>query len=211
MFNFNFLLVFYLIELISFISAEHLAPTKRALNLIPLENGSFITMTQEEVDKTLHQYRRAALESETKFYLYTKTNPNKSHELSAIEPEKFKDSHFNKCHPTKIIVHGWTKDKDDNSVQIIKNAYLQKGKFNLILVDWSPAAKQSYLLARGYIETTSRVVANFIEVLIKETDISYDNITLVGFSLGGNEKIRYNILYLRAAFKRLKIIKVERS
>lgn len=178
--------ILIVLELMVFISVQLLHINNyKGINYIPLENGSYTIMTKSQIRKSLQQYRRNAAVSAglLSYHLYTNKNPNESQVLVPEQPKTIKESNFVKGDPIKILFHGWTCDKDDESVQMIKNAYLKKGDFNAILVDWSATAKTPYVIARNYVEQTAEFVATFIKVLTNETKTNYDDITLVGWSL----------------------------
>lgn len=40
------------------------------------------------------------------FYLYTRRTQKKPEKLDVLDPEAFYYTHFNRAHPTKIIIHG---------------------------------------------------------------------------------------------------------
>lgn len=41
------------------------------------------------------------------FYLYTRRTQKKPEKLDVLDPEAFYYTHFNRAHPTKIIIHGF--------------------------------------------------------------------------------------------------------
>lgn len=49
--------------------------------------------------------------------------------------------------PTVFITHGWVDTSNDSWVERLTDAYLDKGDYNVITVNWSPIANLSYLVS----------------------------------------------------------------
>ncbi|XP_015773631.1 PREDICTED: pancreatic lipase-related protein 2-like isoform X3 [Acropora digitifera] len=129
----------------------------------------------------------------TSFRLYTRDNniTNEADELDDSDKEKLKKSHFNIERPRTIIVcHGWTETGNgyDNWMIDLKDALLDKGDFNVILVDWSRGANQEYGQSAGNTRLVGAIVAHFINFLIYHSGNSgqsaADKFYFIGFSFG---------------------------
>ena len=70
----------------------------------------------------------------------------------------------------------------------LKNALLDKGDFNVILVDWSQGANQDYGQSAGNTRLNGAIVAHFINFLIYHSGNSgqsaADKFYFIGFSFG---------------------------
>ena len=70
----------------------------------------------------------------------------------------------------------------------LKNALLDKGDFNVILVDWSRGANQDYGQSAGNTRLVGAIVAHFINFLIYHTcitgQLAADKFYFIGFSFG---------------------------
>jgi pancreatic triacylglycerol lipase len=67
------------------------------------------------------------------------------------------------------------------------SAILESDDLNLFVVDWSKGAKTlNYTEARFRVNDVAKVVANFIELVHDYAGLNYENITMVGFSLGAH-------------------------
>ena len=76
----------------------------------------------------------------------------------------------------------------DNWMIDLKNALLDKGDFNVILVDWSEGANQDYGQSAGNTRLNGAIIANFINFLIYHSGNSgqsaADKFYFIGFSFG---------------------------
>lgn len=95
-----------------------------------------------------------------------------------------RNSNLDPKNPIVIYVHGFTEQTNGKASTTIKNAYLKKGSFNVILVDWSPlCAFPWYTHAVINTRIVGMYLAKFVRFLISN-GINIDNIHLIGFSLG---------------------------
>lgn len=121
-----------------------------------------------------------------KFYIYTRKEPNRQQVLLE-NMESIKSSTFNRKKPLRFIVHGWQNSEKSDSIQLIKNAYLKKGDYNIFSVDWGDGASSlNYYTSRHRIGDVANVLSRFIEFIVKELKIKTNNIQLIGHSLGAH-------------------------
>ncbi|KAK0179377.1 hypothetical protein PV327_005135 [Microctonus hyperodae] len=107
-----------------------------------------------------------------------------------LEPENkhgFINSPLNPSHQTVIHIHGFAEDQNSPSAQGIKNAYLAKGEFNIILVSWSKLATVPwYINAVKNLPTVGAYIAKVIKWL-EYGGVNYvSNLHVIGFSLGAH-------------------------
>ncbi|XP_055917401.1 phospholipase A1-like [Eupeodes corollae] len=118
------------------------------------------------------------------FYLYKRAFPTCGQELR-MDDDSLQKSDFNKNHPTRIIIHGWLSQSKASLNRDIKDAYLEIGDFNVIIVDWSIASSTlNYYRVVRLIEDFGQVVADFAKHLHNTLGVDYDSIYLIGHSLG---------------------------
>lgn len=87
----------------------------------------------------------------------------------------------------RFSIHGWAGKSTSCSNAAIKDAYLEKGNFNVILVDWSDIALDiSYPRISQQFSEIAAQIAKFIRFLQKETNIDMKNIYLIGHSAGSH-------------------------
>lgn len=76
--------------------------------------------------------RRFVAEADTRFLLFTKSNPIKSQQIVWIEGS-IEKSNFNPAHPVRFLIHGWRSDSDSDFNKIITQNYLATGDYNVIV------------------------------------------------------------------------------
>uniref|UniRef100_A0A1A9VV04 Lipase domain-containing protein n=1 Tax=Glossina austeni TaxID=7395 RepID=A0A1A9VV04_GLOAU len=97
----------------------------------------------------------------------------------------FYNRNLNKSIPTRILIHGWMSPLLGSFNRDIRNAYLFNGKYNIIICDWSNhSADINYIYIIHLIETVGSKVANFTRKLHEKAGINYDDIYVIGHSLG---------------------------
>ncbi|KAM8704978.1 hypothetical protein ACLKA7_009438 [Drosophila subpalustris] len=119
------------------------------------------------------------------FYLYTKSNPTSGKKLDATE-SSIRDSHFNKDHPTRFVIHGWTQSHSDSMNTRITKAWLSKGDYNIIIVDWSRARSVDYASSVIAVPGAGRKVGEMIKYLNEKHGMSLDSLYVIGHSLGAH-------------------------
>lgn len=126
-------------------------------------------------------------ETDIIFELFTQNNPNESQILSMSDPDSITGSYFDKNHPTRFTIHGWTGDGESSMNAYIRDAYMELGEFNVIYVDWGAAAQTpNYIAARNRVGPTGTQVGAFIQYLSEVTGASTREMTVIGYSLGAH-------------------------
>lgn len=122
-----------------------------------------------------------------KFLLYTRSNPEGVQRLYLDNSERLAKSHFNRANPTVFYLHGFSEKAPggkDSSAQEIRDALLETGEYNVILVDFSVfTAMPWYANAVQNGPRVGRYVARFIQFLLKN-EVNLETLHIVGFSLG---------------------------
>ena len=93
-------------------------------------------------------------------------------------------SYGTKIHPliskSRIIMHGSNQSGQSVFARDLKNAYLTRGDFNVIVVDWSNFIVPYYQFARYKVGKLGIAVAKFITFL----NPNYSTLHIVGYDLG---------------------------
>ncbi|XP_063695876.1 phospholipase A1-like isoform X2 [Culicoides brevitarsis] len=119
--------------------------------------------------------------------LFTRLNPDEADILVLDDIKSVKNSYFNEKLPVRFLIHGWLDHGDGMLGQLGRKAYLQKGAFNVISLDWSVGADTpNYFKARSAIFQVGPFLAKFIDFLVEKTNISTSDIYLIGHSLGAH-------------------------
>lgn len=81
-----------------------------------------------------------------------------------------------------MIIHGFGQNGISNINRDLKNSYLARGDFNVIVVDWSAVSSPYYQYARYRVDTTGIAVSRFIDWI----NFNYSALHLVGYDLGAH-------------------------
>lgn len=121
------------------------------------------------------------------FYLYT--NKNKTHYENVTTFEDLQSSSLNHTLKTIFLIHGWKNDISSPMIQLVKDGYLNLSDYNVIGVDWGIGAQNDYPGSVACTTLVSNWIGEFINYLIEPKNglnVSLDNVTLVGHSLGAH-------------------------
>ncbi|XP_036329916.1 phospholipase A1-like [Rhagoletis pomonella] len=132
------------------------------------------------------------------FYLFKQDFPDSGRELRISDTrEDILYAGFNPRQPTRIIIHGWISQSRGSFNRDVKNAYLKRGDFNVIVVDWSASATNvNYFAVVKMIEGFGAQLARFTQHLKRSVNADYDHMYLIGHSLGAQIKpARYNTIF----------------
>ncbi|KAH8312587.1 hypothetical protein KR044_011578, partial [Drosophila immigrans] len=153
---------------------------------IPQEDGSFEWMDMDDAEDLLEKGEEMEGRISTNavsFYLYTKSNPTKGEELKS-KGSSVANSHFNKDHPTRFVIHGWTQNYKDSMNTDITKAWLSRGEHNVIIVDWSRARSVDYASSVLAVAGAGAKVGDMIKYLRDSHGMSLDTLYVIGHSLG---------------------------
>ncbi|XP_061719965.1 pancreatic triacylglycerol lipase-like [Cydia pomonella] len=120
------------------------------------------------------------------YFLYTRRNFIISQTLVINNVDSILNSNFNANNPTIIIAHGWLSNRNTEPNPSVRSAYLNKADVNVIIVDWSRLALSDYATAALGVPAVGRGVGQFLRFLNQVTGARFDNMHLIGFSLGAH-------------------------
>ncbi|XP_063539600.1 pancreatic triacylglycerol lipase-like [Cydia strobilella] len=140
---------------------------------------------QEEVDHNLlEEVQRNP--NNNLYLLFTRRNPHTSQTLVINDRNSVLNSNFNPSHPTVVIAHGWFSNQNTDLNPVIRNAYLDKGEANVIVLDWGHLAMGDYVTAMNGVPTVGRGLGQFLGFVHETTGAPFSSMHLVGFSLGAH-------------------------
>lgn len=120
------------------------------------------------------------------FWMYTRKEPMRR-EIIFEDLQSINSSTFDPNNRIIFLIHGWLNDETSDMIQMIKNAYLMKADFNIIVVDWAKYANSiNYYNSRERIGTVAKVLTRFIEFMIKNVNAKTNQMQIVGHSLGAH-------------------------
>ena len=89
------------------------------------------------------------VETDIQMLLFTRFNPVNGQTLNS-NVASIQASHFNPNLPVKVLVHGWLGSQTIPFNIEVTAAYLRRGDFNVIVVDWAVGASTiNYITARN--------------------------------------------------------------
>lgn len=86
----------------------------------------------------------------------------------------------------KVIVHGWNSNGNSAINPLIRDAFLAVQDCNVIVVDWRALANSLYTTAVNGVPSVGQHLGNFLVWLINNAGGNWNNVHLVGFSLGAH-------------------------
>ncbi|XP_045775463.1 pancreatic triacylglycerol lipase-like [Maniola jurtina] len=120
------------------------------------------------------------------YLLYTRRNRRSSQRLIINNVNSIRNSNFNANHQTVVIAHGWLGNQNTNINPTIRDAYLNKGEANVIVLDWRRLAVSTYPTAAAGVPAVGRGLGQFLEFLHSVTGQPFNRMHLAGFSLGAH-------------------------
>uniref|UniRef100_A0A8D8TKH1 Pancreatic lipase-related protein 2 n=1 Tax=Cacopsylla melanoneura TaxID=428564 RepID=A0A8D8TKH1_9HEMI len=116
--------------------------------------------------------------------LFTRTNPHTPDILRTGYEQDLRNSHMDIDLTTVFYIHGFTEQATGESGTGIRDAYLRRDDFNIILVDWSSlSAFPWYTNAASNTKVVGHFIASFIRFLVSK-GYPLDRMHVIGFSLG---------------------------
>lgn len=140
---------------------------------------------QEPVDYTiLNNPKRNGANNQ--YWLYTRNNPNFPQVLVNGNAASIQSSNYNSQRQLKVIVHGWNSNGNSDVNNMCVPAFLEFGDFNVIVVDWRELANANYVTASAGVPNVGQHIGNFLQWLLNIAGGNWNNVHLVGFSLGAH-------------------------
>lgn len=104
---------------------------------IPDRNGNFYWYNTSETRPNVYKIKII------KYFLYTRKNKEEGEgqRIFINDKENVTNSYFNPDHPTRVLIHGFFNDGNSYFGQKVKDAYLYRGEYNVIVVDWGSVAE----------------------------------------------------------------------
>ncbi|CAG4979596.1 unnamed protein product [Parnassius apollo] len=138
---------------------------------------------EEPVDEELLRNRNGA---HNQYWLFTRSNPTNHQVIVHGNANTISNSNYNANRPIFVTVHGWTNDGNSWMNPLITSALLAVQDANVIVVDWGAVAGANYISAVSGVPSVGQHLGNFLIWLINTAGGNWNNVHLIGFSLGAH-------------------------
>ncbi|XP_046961846.1 pancreatic lipase-related protein 2-like [Vanessa cardui] len=119
-------------------------------------------------------------------WLFTRQNPTSRQVLVNGNINSVRNSNYRANRPTKVIVHGWNNNGNTQMNPLITSAFLAVQDVNVIVLDWNRLANGAYTTAVRGVPDVGRHLGNFLIWLFNNAGGNWNQLHLVGFSLGAH-------------------------
>ncbi|XP_063241620.1 phospholipase A1 VesT1.02-like [Bacillus rossius redtenbacheri] len=120
------------------------------------------------------------------YYLYTSEQPSARKTMNTREADWLRTAGWNPQHDNVILIHGYNGGDDSHHVQVMRNAYLRNGSYNVFVVDWHRlASPPCYPPAVHNMRPVARCAAAALAFL-RDSGLQPERTTCVGHSLGAH-------------------------
>lgn len=124
---------------------------------------------------------------DVEFQLFTRSNPTTAQRLIVNDLDSVRNSNFLASRPTRYITHDWYNHVLYYRIKSLRDVYLEKGDFNVILIDWYKGANATlYSTALAYMKDVATVGATFLDFIAREAGQTLARVQLVGHGLGAH-------------------------
>ncbi|XP_028172070.1 phospholipase A1-like [Ostrinia furnacalis] len=155
-------------------------PIKEALFL---HNDSFINATFE--DCVWRRDREPCPDPNVSLNLYTESEPVKK-VVDLFSEDWLRQSGWEPSHETILLIHGYAGGDDTLPIAVLRDAYLRRGGYNVLMLDWGSLCQPPcYVAAVHNLRPVARCVAEALGSL-RRAGLRPDRLTCVGHSLGAH-------------------------
>ncbi|XP_072948075.1 pancreatic triacylglycerol lipase-like [Epargyreus clarus] len=147
------------------------------------EGAQHLVDLHEPVDESVLDERNGAL---NEYWLFTRRNSNNRQLIRHGDVNTIRNSNYNGGRPLMVIVHGWNNNGHSGLNALIRDAYLAVADANVIVVDWRNHANSPYNTAVRAVPSVGQHLGDFVGWLLSNGGGNWNNVHLVGFSLGAH-------------------------
>ncbi|CAG9796748.1 unnamed protein product [Diatraea saccharalis] len=173
-----------------------------SISRIPYDNSHYVDgvsryiwMSRDDGEQTLVDLHESvdnlentkAAGANNQYWLYTRQNPDDYQLLVHGESSSVINSYFQADKMTKVVVHGWNNNGADSVYnQVMRNSLLDAEDCNVIAVDYRDIGSALYVVAVNGVPSVGESLGTFLDWLLKETGGDWNNVHLLGYSLGAH-------------------------
>lgn len=120
------------------------------------------------------------------FLLFTRDNPTVGQRIT-FDMDTVRNSNWNPQRQTRFLIHGWNGDQTTGLNIFMTREFLARGDYNVVVVDWGAGAQTiNYINARNRVGSAGGAVGRMIDFLDAAGLTSFDQVIVVGHSLGAH-------------------------
>lgn len=119
-------------------------------------------------------------------YIFYRRNPTSAQIIQNGNVNSISNSNYNPNAPLKVVVHGWNGNGNSGINTNVRDAFLAHSDCNVIVVDWRGLANSGYVTAVLGVPDIGQHIGNFLQWLVSNGGGNWNNIHLVGYSLGAH-------------------------
>ncbi|CRK87466.1 CLUMA_CG001267, isoform A [Clunio marinus] len=124
---------------------------------------------------------------DVRFLLQNRQNRGNAVQVTLGDLNSINQSVYRRDLPMRISIHGWGANADDGTHHSIARVLLDEDDFNFVFIDWSAGAQTiNYVAARNNVPPTGAAVAAFLDWLHENDLLDFNQVTIIGFSLGAH-------------------------
>ncbi|XP_053612165.1 pancreatic triacylglycerol lipase-like [Plodia interpunctella] len=120
------------------------------------------------------------------YWFFSRNNPNNAQVIVHGNANTIWNSNYVAGRPLVVIVHGWNSNGNSDINSMVREAYLAIQDANIIVVDWRQHANGAYNSAVSAVPSVGQFLGDFLSWLIGTAGGNWNNVHLVGFSLGAH-------------------------
>ncbi|KAL0901750.1 hypothetical protein ABMA27_006928 [Loxostege sticticalis] len=124
--------------------------------------------------------------ADNQYWLFTRSNRNNRQVLRHNDNNSVRNSNYRGNRGLVVIVHGWNSDGNSRVNVVVRDAFLHVLDVNVIVVDWHRLANRGYYTASNGVRGVGDHLGDFLDWLIRQHGGNWNNVHLVGFSLGAH-------------------------
>ncbi|KAJ2947737.1 hypothetical protein O0L34_g9513 [Tuta absoluta] len=121
-----------------------------------------------------------------RYLLYTRQNPNNPQQIIPNDSGSLASSGYSASRPLVVLAHGWNGGPNSQMNRQITATLLEISDVNIIVVDWQAFAGSNYVSAVFGTPSVGQFLGNFLLWLADSTGSNWNNIHLIGYSLGAH-------------------------
>ncbi|KAL4715481.1 hypothetical protein ACJJTC_009107 [Scirpophaga incertulas] len=155
-------------------------PIKEALFL---HNGNYTNASFE--DCVWRREKEPCPDPDVFLHLYTEAEPVKK-VVDLFSEDWLRQSGWEPSHETILLIHGYAGGDDTLPISVLRDAYLRRGGYNVLMLDWGALCQPPcYVAAVHNLRSVARCVADGLGTL-RRAGLRPDRLTCVGHSLGAH-------------------------